>query len=266
MVASQAASSQPVLLREDREGVATLTLNRPGQYNALSEELIAALHEAIDAVASDPGIRVLVLAARGRAFSAGHDLREMRSQTDEARLRALFEACGRMMQRLLQIPQPVVARVQGLATAAGCQLVATCDLAVAAASARFATSGINLGLFCSTPAVAVSRAVPRKQAFELLFTGDFVDAETAREMGLVNRVVEDEELDWELDRITSKLKQKSPVALRLGKELFYRQLGLGLPEAYAAAAAAMARNMMAEDAREGIDAFLEKRDPVWRGR
>lgn len=261
-----APAEEPVLLREDRGGIATLTLNRPAQYNALSEALLAALQQALDAVAADPDVRVVVIAARGRAFCAGHDLREMRAQPDKGSQRALFARCSRVMQTLRALPQPVVARVHGVATAAGCQLVATCDLAVAAEGARFATSGINLGLFCSTPAVAVTRNLPRKAAFELLFTGRFVDADQARELGLVNRVVPESELDAAVDALATTIASRSPVAVRLGKEMFYRQLALPLSEAYTYAGEVMAENMTAEDAREGIDAFLEKRDPVWRGR
>ncbi len=256
----------PCLLREDRDGIATLTLNRPARYNALSEALLEALQEALDAIAADPAIRVVVLAASGRAFCAGHDLREMRASPDEAGYRALFARCSRMMETLRELPQPVIARVQGVATAAGCQLVATCDLAVAGASARFATSGINLGLFCSTPAVAVSRSMPTKGAFELLFTGEFVDAARACELGLVNRVVADEELEAAVAALAGTLAAKSPLALSTGKRMFYRQLAMPLDEAYAYAGEVMARNLMAEDAAEGIDAFLARRDPIWRGR
>lgn len=263
---SPAVSPAPLLLREDREGVATLTLNRPQQANALSEALLTALQEALDALAREPDVRVVVLAGAGRAFSAGHDLREMRARRERAWYGELFARCSRVMQTLREIPQPVIARVHGVATAAGCQLVASCDLAVAAQEARFATSGIDVGLFCATPAVAVSRNLPRKRAFEILMTGDFLDAETARELGLVNRVVPHTQLDAEVERLARVIAGKSPVAVRAGKRLFYRQLALPLPEAYALAGDVMADNLMAEDAAEGIDAFLARRAPVWRGR
>ena len=246
--------------------MSTLTLNRPDQYNVLSEEVLAALQQALDAVADDEGVRVVVLAGRGRAFCAGHDLRQMRSHPDKDYYRELFARCGRVMQTLRALPQPVIARVQGVATAAGCQLVATCDRAIAAAEARFATSGINLGLFCSTPAVAVSRTLQAKSAFELLTTGEFIDAPTAERVGLVNRVVPAAALDASVAELARSIAAKPPVAVRTGKEMFYRQLGLPLSEAYAYAGEVMAENMMADDAIEGIDAFLEKREPAWRGR
>jgi enoyl-CoA hydratase/carnithine racemase len=255
-----------VLRREDRDGVATLVLNRPEQANALSEALLAALQESLDEIARAPDVRVVVIAGAGRAFCAGHDLREMRARPDEAWYRDLFGRCSRMMQTLRALPQPVIARVHGVATAAGCQLVASCDLAVASETARFATSGVNLGLFCSTPAVALSRAVPPRAALELLLTGAFVDAATARALGLVNRVVAPEALDAAVDELAGAIAAKSPVAVRMGKALFHRQLGMALPEAYALASETMARNLMAEDAAEGIDAFLARRPPVWRGR
>jgi enoyl-CoA hydratase/carnithine racemase len=261
-----AARSEPALRREDRDGVATLILNRPDQANALSEAMLAALQETLDAIAGAPDVHVVVIAGAGRAFCAGHDLREMRARRDEAWYRELFARCSRMMQTLRALPQPVIAKVHGVATAAGCQLVATCDLAVASEAARFATSGVNLGLFCSTPAVALSRVVPAKAALELLLTGEFVDAHTARALGLVNRVVAPEALDAAVDGLAATIAAKSPVAVRIGKALFHRQLGLALPEAYELASETMARNLMAEDAAEGIDAFLTRRSPVWRGR
>lgn len=258
---------EPPLLRgSPRDGVASLTLNRPASYNALSEALLSALQEGLDRVAADPDVRVVVLAARGRAFCAGHDLREMHGRRDREHYRALFQRCGRVMQTMRELPQPVIARVHGLATAAGCQLVAACDLAVASEEARFATSGINVGLFCSTPAVPVSRNVPPKGAFELLFTGDFVSAERAQALGLVNQVVPADELDEAVRALAEKIAAKSPHAVRTGKEMFYRQLGLPLAQAYDYAAEVMADGMMSEDASEGIEAFLGKRAPVWRGR
>jgi enoyl-CoA hydratase/carnithine racemase len=236
-------ASPAQLRRRDEGGVTTLTLDRPDQFNALSEALIGELAEALEAVAKDPAVRVVVLAGAGRAFCAGHDLREMRARPDPEWHRELFARCAAMMQALPQLPQPVIARVQGVATAAGCQLVASCDLAVASSAARFATSGINLGLFCATPAVAVTRNLSRKSAFELLFTGEFLSAERACELGLVNRVVAPEALDAEVSALARSIAEKPPEAVRAGKALFYRQLGRPT----------------------GIDAFLEKRPPRWRG-
>ncbi len=263
---SAAREAEPILLRSCAEGVATLTLNRPRQYNALSEEMLVQLQSAFDAVAKDDAVRVVVLAANGRAFCAGHDLKQMRGQPRHAYYQELFERCNRMMLTITGMPKPVIARVQGLATAAGCQLVATCDLAVAASEARFATSGINVGLFCATPSVPLARNVSRKRAFEMLLTGDFIDAETALDFGLINRVVAAADLDSEISSLASKIVAKSAVAVEVGKQMFYRQLDMTMPEAYQHAADVMARNMMADDAGEGIDAFVEKRDPVWRGR
>jgi enoyl-CoA hydratase/carnithine racemase len=217
-------------------------------------------------VAGDARVRVVVLAGTGRAFCAGHDLREMRARRDRAWYRELFGRCSRVMETLRALPQPVIARVHGVATAAGCQLVASCDLALASEQARFATSGINLGLFCATPAVAVTRNLPRKRAFELLMTGAFVDAESACALGLVNRVVAADALDDAVAALAEDIAGKSPVAVRAGKRLFYRQLALPLAEAYDLASDVMAENLMAEDAAEGIDAFFERRPPVWRGR
>jgi enoyl-CoA hydratase/carnithine racemase len=247
------------LIRADRAGITTLTLNRPAQFNALSESLIEELAAALDAIAVDASVRVVVLAGAGRAFCAGHDLRELRARPDPTWHRALFARCAAVMQALPRLPQPVIAKVHGVATAAGCQLVASCDLALASSSARFATSGINLGLFCATPAVAVTRNLSRKNAFELLFTGDFVSAERAAQLGLVNRVVEPEALDAAVASLASTLAEQAPEAVRLGKALFYRQLGLPLPAAYADAGAVMADNLTDAEATLGIDAFLDKR-------
>ena len=255
-----------VLLREDREGIGTLTLNRPERYNALSEALLEALQAGIAGVGADDSIRVVVLAARGPAFCTGHDLREMRRRPDEAYYRNLFARCSRMMQSLVACPKPVIARVQGIATAAGCQLVASADLAVASTEARFAVSGIRQGLFCSTPSVALSRNVGRKRAFEMLVTGEFIDAATALEYGLVNRVVPPDRLDAEVDALARSIAANPPVAVETGKRMFYRQLEEDLAGAYRYAGEVMACNMMAGDAVEGIDAFLEKREPKWRDR
>jgi enoyl-CoA hydratase/carnithine racemase len=259
-------AEEPILLRDDKEGVATLTLNRPKQYNALAEEMLAALQTELDRIAADESIRVVVLTANGKAFCAGHDLKQMRSKPDQAYYTDLFQRCSRMMLTINQLPQPVIARVQGLATAAGCQLVAACDLAVAVDTARFATSGIKVGLFCATPSVAVSRNLPRKQALEMLLTGDFIDAETALQWGLVNRVVPAEELDSAVQTLAESILSKSFVAVSMGKQMFYRQLEMGLTDAYHYAGEVMACNMMAEDAGEGIDAFIQKRPPAWQHR
>jgi enoyl-CoA hydratase/carnithine racemase len=259
-------SDEPRLLRSDDGGVVSLTLNRPAQFNALSGAMLADLQDQLDTIASDPSARVVVLSGAGKAFCAGHDLKEMRAHPDRAFQQALFDSCSRMMLTMMRMPQPIIARVHGIATAAGCQLVAACDLAVAADTARFAVSGINVGLFCSTPSVALARNVGRKQAFEMLVTGDFIDALAARERGLVNRVVAVDELDAEVARLAGAIVAKSPVAVRAGKAAFYRQLELGAADAYALASQVMAENMMAEDAAEGIDAFIQKRAPSWRGR
>ncbi len=254
------------LVRHDEAGVATLTMNRPRQFNALSEEMLEALDHELSRLAEDDAVRCVVIAAVGKAFCAGHDLKQMRANPDEAYYRSLFARCGEVMQRIVNLPVPVIARVQGIATAAGCQLVASCDLAVAARSARFAVSGINVGLFCSTPAVALSRSVGRKRAQEMLFTGDFIDADQALDWGLINRVAEEEALDEVLGRLTDSICSKSAVAVRTGKAMFQRQLQMPLDEAYAFAGDTMACNMMAEDVAEGIDAFIEKRPPNWRHR
>ena len=255
-----------ILLRDDRDGIVTLTLNRPAQYNALSGELLDELQRQLDAVNADESQRVVIIAASGKAFCPGHDLKEMRSREDREFHQELFERCGRVMLTINRLRQPVIAQVNGVATAAGCQLVANCDLAVAATDARFAVSGVNLGLFCSTPAVPLSRNMHRKQALQMLLTGDFISAETARHFGLVNQVVPAEELEIATLALANKITAKSAHAIALGKEMFYRQLGMDLSEAYAYAADRMACNMDSHDAREGIDAFFEKRKPEWRGR
>ncbi len=255
-----------LLLREGEAGVVTLTMNRPDQFNALSEELLAELQTALDGIAADASVRAVVLAGAGRAFCAGHDLKQMRANHDKQYMQRLFRQCGRLMTTITSMPQPVIARVHGIATAAGCQLVASCDLAVAADTARFAVSGINVGLFCSTPAVALSRNMGRKQAMEMLLTGDFIDAAEAQRRGLVNRVTKPDALDEEIARLAASICAKSAAAVRLGKQLFYRQLEMGLDAAYQAASETMACNMMCEDAAEGIDAFMAKRKPEWQGR
>jgi len=243
---------------EHRGPVAWLFLNRPTKYNALSAAMLSALLDALAALAKDPATRVIVLAAEGKAFSAGHDLNEMGADRALDDFRALFARCSELMLAIQRQPQPVIARVQGIATAAGCQLVAMCDLAVASSNARFAVSGINLGLFCATPSVPLSRNVPRKQAMEMLLTGEFIDAATARERGLVNRVVAPELLDAEVDRLAASIAAKSPAAIAAGKQLFYRQLEMGIEAAYLAAGEAMACNAIIDDARHGIGQFTKR--------
>ncbi|HET8997845.1 MAG TPA: enoyl-CoA hydratase, partial [Acetobacteraceae bacterium] len=233
--------------------------------NALSMALMQALDAELAAIAADPSVRVVVIAGAGPAFCAGHDLREIRATPQREEYQALFAQCSRLMLRLVHLPKPVIARVHGVASAAGCQLVASCDLAVAAGSARFATPGVNIGLFCSTPMVALSRAVGRKQAMEMLLTGELIDAATAQRFGLVNRVVPDAELDAAVAALAEQIAGKSPLTLAIGKEAFYRQAELELEQAYAYASEVMVRNMLARDAEEGMDAFLQKRPPVWTG-
>ncbi|MCE9570363.1 MAG: enoyl-CoA hydratase [Rhodocyclales bacterium] len=256
----------PILMREFSDGVATLTLNRPGQFNSLSEEMLTDLQAALDAIGSDAAVRAVVVAGAGKAFCAGHDLKQMRANHSKAYMRKLFKQCGKVMMTITGMPQPVIARIHGIATAAGCQLVAMCDLAVAADTAKFAVSGVNLGLFCSTPSVALGRAMGRKQALEMLLTGDFIDAAEAQRRGLVNRVVPLEQLDAEVKKLTDSICAKSAVAVAMGKQMFYKQLEMGLDGAYQLASETMACNMMAADAAEGIDAFIQKRKPEWKGR
>jgi enoyl-CoA hydratase/carnithine racemase len=252
------------LLREDDgRGVTTLTLNRPQAFNALDEALLEALQRQIDALAGDGQLRAVVITASGRAFCAGHDLKQMRAEPSLAYYQSLFARCSQVMMSLQRLPVPVIAKVQGLATAAGCQLVAQCDLAVAARTARFAVSGVNLGLFCATPSVALSRNLPRKAAFEMLATGSFITAEQALDKGLVNRVAEPEDLDGALEALLASILPKPRLALALGKQLFYRQLEAGMGTAYEDAAQTMACNMMDASALEGVQAFLEKRPPAW---
>ncbi|MGK2900806.1 MAG: enoyl-CoA hydratase [Burkholderiaceae bacterium] len=252
-----------VVNTRDARGVVTLTLNRPAAFNALSEGMLSALQTELDAVEADPGARVVVLAGAGRAFCAGHDLKEMRAEPSLAYYEALFAQCARVMLSVQRLSVPVIARVQGIATAAGCQLVAMCDLAVAASSAKFAVSGINLGLFCSTPSVALARNVPRKQAMEMLLTGNFIDANEARERGLVNRVAEPEALDAEIEKLVQRIVAKPRAAIAIGKAQFYRQIEVGVAQAYEIAGAAMACNMMDASALEGVQAFIDKRAPQW---
>lgn len=244
----------------------TLTLNRPQAFNALSEGILEALQREFDAIAKDASVRVVVLAAEGKAFCAGHDLKEMRAKPSLDYYQRLFAQCSEMMLSVQRLPVPVIARVQGIATAAGCQLVAMCDLAVAARTAKFAVSGVSLGLFCSAPGVALSRNVLRKAAFEMLVTGEFISAEEAKMRGLINRVAEPEQLDAELEKLVTSIISKPRVAVAMGKELFYRQIELGIGAAYEAAGQTMACNMMDEAALEGVQAFIDKRPPRWSQR
>ena len=261
------AIEDALVLRTDRDdGLTTLTLNRPGQFNSLSQALLSALQAELDAIAASESVRVVVIAGAGKAFCAGHDLKEMRANHGKPYMQALFKQCGDLMLSITRMPQPVIARVHGIATAAGCQLVSMCDLAVAADVAKFAVSGINVGLFCSTPAVGLARNLGRKAALEMLLTGDFIDAMEARSKGLVNRVVPGDALDAEIERLVQSILAKSAVAVRTGKGMFYQQLEMGLAEAYAYAGEVMACNMMSADAGEGIDAFMQKRPPVYTGR
>jgi enoyl-CoA hydratase/carnithine racemase len=250
-----------LLVARDARGVVTLTLNRPLAFNALSEALLATLQTELDALAKDATVRVVVLAAAGKAFCAGHDLKEMRAQPSLAYYQTLFAQCSQVMLSLQRLPVPVIARVQGIATAAGCQLVAQCDLAVAAETARFATSGVNYGLFCATPSVPLSRNISRKAAFEMLVTGDFISAQQAQEQGLINRAVPLAQLDSEVEKLVASIVAKPQVAIAMGKGLFYRQIESGLCAAYEDALQTMACNMMDANALEGVQAFIEKREP-----
>ena len=258
------ATEEPVILRsQEARGVVTLTLNRPQAFNALSEAMLAALQRELDATDNDESVRVIVLGAEGKAFCAGHDLKEMRATPSLDYYQRLFAQCSKMMLTMQHLPVPVIARVQGIATAAGCQLVAMCDLAVASRTARFAVSGVKFGLFCSAPGVAVSRNILRKAAFEMLVTGEFISAEEARACGLINRVAEPEQLDAEVEKLVASIISKPRVAVAMGKELFYRQAELGIAAAYEAAVQTMACNMMDEAALEGVQTFIEKRPPRW---
>ena len=255
---------EPLLqVTKDLRGIVTLTMNRPQAFNALSEAMLDALQAELDALAGNDSARVLVIGGAGRAFCAGHDLKEMRAAPTLDYYERLFAQCGRMMMSIQKLPLPVIARVHGIATAAGCQLVAMCDLAVAATTAKFAVSGVNLGLFCSTPSVALSRNLGRKAAFEMLVTGDFIDAHQARDQGLVNRVVEPDQLDSEVESLAASIVAKPRVAVALGKQLFYRQLETGIAAAYDDAGRTMACNMMDGSALEGVQAFIDKRPPDW---
>ncbi len=263
--AAAAIDADPPVLRETDAGVATLTLNRPQARNALSRPVMAALHAALDAAGRDPAVRVVVIRGAGPGFCAGHDLKELRSVTDPGEMLDLFRRCAALMQAIVALPRPVIAQVHGVATAAGCQLVATCDLAVAADTARFATPGVNIGLFCSTPMVALTRAVGPKAAMEMLLTGEMLDAAAAVRIGLVNRAVPEGDLDGAVADLARSIAAKSAHTVAIGKAAFHRQREMDLASAYAHTAEVMAANMQAADAAEGIDAFLGKRAPVWRG-
>jgi len=254
----------PLVLVTRTGAVATVRLNRGEQFNALSEQMIAALQEQFNSLSQDSATRVIVLAAAGKAFCAGHDLKQMRAAPSVQYYKTLFDLCSKLMLTVQRLPQPVIARVQGVATAAGCQLVSMCDLAVASDNARFAVSGINFGLFCSTPAVGLSRNVSRKQAMEMLLTGEFIDAQTALQRGLVNRVTTPELLDSEIDKLAASIVSKPAKTVAIGKQLFYKQLEMGIDAAYQLAGQTMACNMMDEAALEGVQAFIEKRAPDWK--
>jgi enoyl-CoA hydratase/carnithine racemase len=254
----------PLLLSQiDERGVVTLTLNRPLAFNSLSEAMLAALQAELDAIARNEAARVVVLAAAGKAFCAGHDLKEMRAEPSLDYYQRLFAQCAKVMMAIQTLPVPVIAKVQGIATAAGCQLVAQCDLAVAVSTARFAVSGVNLGLFCATPSVALSRNLGRKQAFEMLVTGEFISAAQAQDKGLINRIAEPDTLDAEVERLVASIVAKPRVALAMGKAQFYRQIEMGMAAAYQLAGQSMACNMMDEAALEGVQAFIDKRKPSW---
>lgn len=255
------ASELPFVLMHQDGGMLTLTLNRGDKFNPLSEQMLDALQRELDRAASDATVRVVVLAATGKAFCGGHDLKQMRAEPSLDYYKNLFDQCSKMMLTIQNMPQPVIARVQGIATAAGCQLVAMCDLAVASVDAKFAVSGINYGLFCSTPSVGLSRNIARKEAMEMLLTGEFIDADTAKARGLVNRVVEASALDAEIGQLVDSIMAKPAVAIAMGKQLFYRQLEMGISAAYQLAGQTMACNMMDEAALEGVQAFIEKRKP-----
>lgn len=265
--AAKQEMDDPIILREDRDdGVTTLTLNRPKARNALSLEMLEEMNQLLADIKADKSVRAVVIAANGPAFCAGHDIRQLRANGERSYYEKTLTACSEMMLGVMRLPQPVIARVQGIATAAGCQLVATCDLAVAAEDATFATPGVHIGLFCSTPMVALSRNIGRKEAMEMLVLGDPTPAKRAQEMGLINAVVPADELDSKVREMTDKIVSKSSLTIAIGKEAYYKQLEMGVEDAYAYASEVMVQNMLAEDAEEGMSAFIEKRTPVWRGR
>jgi enoyl-CoA hydratase/carnithine racemase len=253
--------AEPLLLREERDGICTLTLNRPAQMNLLTSEMLSALEEAFASLKSNSNIRVVILGANGKGFCAGHDLKEIRALKELPRIEQLFAQCSRMMQAITALPQPVIARVQGAAAAAGCQLVAQCDLAVASEAAKFTTPGVTWGFFCSTPGVAVGRNLQRKRAMEMLLTGEVIDARTAMEWGLVNRVVPAQELESETEKLARKIAEKPPSTVAAGKRAFYQQMDLGVQQAYELASGVISASFAHQEGREGMDAFIEKRDP-----
>lgn len=258
--------TSPVLLRQDADGVAMLTLNRPAQFNLLTSEMIGALQREFDALAADESTRVVVLAANGKGFCAGHDLKEIRALGTQERIEGLFRQCSRMMVTITRLPKPVIARVHGAAAAAGCQLVAQCDLAVASDRAKFTAPGVSWGFFCSTPGVALGRNLPRKRAMEMLLTGETIDAATAHNWGLVNRVAPAEQLDAELGTLIAEIKAKPPATIAAGKRKFYEQMEMGLERAYEMAGCTIAASFVHPEGREGMDAFIDKRPPNWPGK
>jgi enoyl-CoA hydratase/carnithine racemase len=264
MTQNATTAETPYVLQEREGGIVKLTLNRGEKFNPLSEEMLIALQAKLDAIAKDNTARLVVLAAKGKAFCAGHDLKQMRASPSAAYYKKLFDQCSKMMLTIQQMPQPVIARVHGIAAAAGCQLVAMCDLAVASSESKFAVSGINYGLFCSTPSVGLSRNLGRKQAMEMLLTGEFINAQMALERGLINRVVPAEDLDNAIGSLAESILAKPSVSIAMGKQLFYRQLEMGIAAAYQLAGETMACNMMDEAALEGVQAFIEKRTPDWK--
>ena len=259
--------NEKILLREDNGAIATLTLNRPEKYNALSIRLIDTLQGQLDELAQDTSIRVVIISANGKAFCAGHDLLELEADPSAETIRVLFEKCSHLMMSLIRLPQPVIAKVHGIATAAGCQLVAQCDLAIASDNVRFATSGINIGLFCGTPMVAVTRNLPRKQAMEMLLTGKFINSDIAVQYGLINRAVPARKLDESVQNLAETVAAQGPAFITAGKSLFYSQIENGIIDAYNEASKIMVKNMQQKDARKGIRAFLGKKNmPIWQDR
>lgn len=258
-------TSEQYVIRNDENGICNLLINRPKAYNALSIGCMEAITDQVEKVSVDASVKVVILSGSGKGFCAGHDLKEMRSNPDKEFYEKTFAVCSRMMLSIVNSPKPFIAKVHGVATAAGCQLVATCDLAVADENAKFATPGVNIGLFCSTPMVALSRNVARKHAMEMLLTGNFVSAQRAYDIGLLNRVTPSGELDRSALELAEVIASKSPLTLKIGKKAFYKQMEKDLGGAYEYCSRVMVENMMARDAEEGIDAFLEKREPVWRG-
>ncbi len=258
--------SGPLVLRSDEGGICSLIINRPNSYNALSISCMENIMQEIRAISEDPSIKAVILSGSGKGFCAGHDMKDLRANPEKSFYEKTFATSSRLMMSIINCPKPFIAKVHGIATAAGCQLVATCDLAVAAEEAKFATPGVNIGLFCSTPMVALSRNVSRKHAMEMLLTGDFITAQRAFEIGLINRVVAEKDLDNAALDFAEKIASKSPLTLKIGKKAFYEQLDKDLTNAYEYCSRVMVENMMARDAEEGIDAFLEKRDPIWKGK